>query len=295
MRQATWRVGWHSKIVLTVITVSLVALLVRQLPGKVEAKPEEGEKNHHAGEVYKIAHSTPFRSGMIRDVAELGFNVIHTNQTRKMEPDDVWNFLEKCKLNGVLGLPRVDRGSHLEKVLERIREHPNLLGVISDDESEGERISLAEQINYYSAVKTTAPKVLVFRNWNGTSPKHSWEEFFPPKDKIRQVCDVVLLTVYPWGKVHEEYIPEKWLKSERDRVLPYLNPDTPLVPIMQGFYGEGFKKPNLQMQWNFWKKITNSYAIWLYRADTGYKGFGQDDELREQVKKLNKEVRHKAT
>lgn len=40
MRQATWSVGWYSKVVLTIIAVSLVGLLVRQLPGKVEAKPE---------------------------------------------------------------------------------------------------------------------------------------------------------------------------------------------------------------------------------------------------------------
>ncbi|MBA7491094.1 hypothetical protein ES702_01639 [subsurface metagenome] len=42
MNQATWRVGWYSKVVLTVIAVSLVGLLVRQLPGKVEAKPGYG-------------------------------------------------------------------------------------------------------------------------------------------------------------------------------------------------------------------------------------------------------------
>lgn len=40
MKQATWRLGLYSKVVLTVIAVSLVGLLVRQLPGKVEAKPE---------------------------------------------------------------------------------------------------------------------------------------------------------------------------------------------------------------------------------------------------------------
>lgn len=40
MKQTTWRIGWYSKIVLTVIAVSLVGLLVRQLPEKVEAEPE---------------------------------------------------------------------------------------------------------------------------------------------------------------------------------------------------------------------------------------------------------------
>ena len=40
MKQSTWRVGLHSKVILTVIAASLVGLLVRQLPGKVEAKPE---------------------------------------------------------------------------------------------------------------------------------------------------------------------------------------------------------------------------------------------------------------
>ncbi len=38
MRQATWRLGLYSKVVLTIIAVSLVGLLVRQLPKKVEAQ-----------------------------------------------------------------------------------------------------------------------------------------------------------------------------------------------------------------------------------------------------------------
>ena len=41
MRQATWRLDWYSKVILTVIAVSLVGLLVRQFPGKVEARLEE--------------------------------------------------------------------------------------------------------------------------------------------------------------------------------------------------------------------------------------------------------------
>ena len=40
MEKVTWKVGWYSKVVLTVIAVSLVGLLVRQLPKKVEAKPD---------------------------------------------------------------------------------------------------------------------------------------------------------------------------------------------------------------------------------------------------------------
>ena len=38
MKQATWRAGWYSKVILTIIAVSLVGLLVRQLPKKVEAQ-----------------------------------------------------------------------------------------------------------------------------------------------------------------------------------------------------------------------------------------------------------------
>ena len=40
MKPATWRVGLYSKVVLTVIAVSLAGLLVRQLPRGAEAKPE---------------------------------------------------------------------------------------------------------------------------------------------------------------------------------------------------------------------------------------------------------------
>lgn len=38
MKQATWKVGWYSRVILTIIAVSLVGLLVRQLPKKVEAQ-----------------------------------------------------------------------------------------------------------------------------------------------------------------------------------------------------------------------------------------------------------------
>lgn len=41
MRPATWSVGWHSKVVLTIIAVSLVGLLVKELPRKVAANTEE--------------------------------------------------------------------------------------------------------------------------------------------------------------------------------------------------------------------------------------------------------------
>jgi len=40
MRQATWRVGWYSRVVLTVIAVSLVGLLLGQAPIEVEAEQE---------------------------------------------------------------------------------------------------------------------------------------------------------------------------------------------------------------------------------------------------------------
>ena len=40
MRQATWRVGLYAKVVLMVIAVSLVGLLARQLPKKMEARAE---------------------------------------------------------------------------------------------------------------------------------------------------------------------------------------------------------------------------------------------------------------
>ncbi len=40
MKQATWRVGWYSKVVLTIIAVSLVGLLVRQASIKVKAEQE---------------------------------------------------------------------------------------------------------------------------------------------------------------------------------------------------------------------------------------------------------------
>ncbi|MBA7496201.1 hypothetical protein ES702_06799 [subsurface metagenome] len=39
MKESGWRVGRYNKVVLTIIAVSLVGLLVRQLPKKVEASP----------------------------------------------------------------------------------------------------------------------------------------------------------------------------------------------------------------------------------------------------------------
>ncbi len=44
MKQAVWSVDWYSKVVLTIIAISLVGLLVRQLLGKVEVKPERENK-----------------------------------------------------------------------------------------------------------------------------------------------------------------------------------------------------------------------------------------------------------
>ena len=40
MKQTTWRMGLYGKVVLTIIAVSLVGLLVRQVPRKVRAKPQ---------------------------------------------------------------------------------------------------------------------------------------------------------------------------------------------------------------------------------------------------------------
>jgi len=65
MKRATWSVGWYSKVVLTIIAISLVGSLVRQLPGKVEAKPERENKArevfflelHPAGREHALLHT----------------------------------------------------------------------------------------------------------------------------------------------------------------------------------------------------------------------------------------------
>jgi len=42
MSQATWRVGWYSKIILAVIAVGLATLLIRWMPIRIEAKQSIG-------------------------------------------------------------------------------------------------------------------------------------------------------------------------------------------------------------------------------------------------------------
>lgn len=44
MRLKTWKVGWYGKVVLTITAVSIVGLLVRELPKSVEAKAERENK-----------------------------------------------------------------------------------------------------------------------------------------------------------------------------------------------------------------------------------------------------------
>ncbi len=259
------------------------------LAGCISSPPPD----HHTEEVYRIAHSTSSRERFVADCAELGFNVVHTNDTRRMDAESILVFLDTCEANGVMGFPRIDRGPNVEEIIEGIKDHPALLAVGSDDEAEGERVPLEEQYRYYAQVKSVAPDLQVWRNWNGSSEGHSWDEYFPPKDRIKDSCDKVLLAVYPWGIWGNppRFDPDGWVESERNRALPYLNSDTPLIPIMQGYYGGGWRQPDMEMQWGFWSDICNSYAIWLYRPDPpSYTGF-EKSPLREEVKKLNKGVR----
>jgi len=256
----------------------------------IEKWPEEEEGNHHTEGILKIAYATPNRTHMIQDCADLGFNVIDCASTLDDTPDDVWKFIEKCRQAGAKALVRVDPGPYFTAVIERIKDHPSLLAVHEYDEMEGSRISVKRQKAYCEVVKKIAPNLQVFCNWDGSSEGYSWDEYFPKKDEIYSVCDVVLFCVYPWGEWEGHYDPEGWVKRERDRALPYLNPDTPLIPIMQGFYGGKWLKPDMEKQWGFWKDICNSRAIWLYRPDSAENTGFEKGELREQVKKLNEGI-----
>jgi len=255
----------------------------------IEDWPEEEGENHHTDEVHRITHSTSSKEYIIGKCSELGFNVIHTNDTRRADVGGILKFLNKCEANGVMGFPRIDRGSNVPEIIRGIKDHPALFGVGSDDEAEGERVPLVEQYKYYEQVKSVAPDLTVLRNWAGNNEGHTWDEFFPPHNRIKDVCDVVLFCVYPFAVGTD---PDEWLQSEKDRAWAYINLDTKLMPIMQAFNQEGTPKTDLQRQWNFWKEWCNSYALYVRIGDIheGYTGFSQDKDLNEQVKKLNKEV-----
>ena len=257
------------------------------LAGCVSGPPPD----HHTEEVYRIAHSTP--AGAVRDIADMGFNIVHTNDFRRASIPEILTFLDQCQNAGVKAYLRIDRGPNVGDIIRGIGQHIALIAVSSDDEAEGERIPLEEQDKYLRQLKEAAPDMMVWRNWNGSSEGHHWDEYFPPRDRIGEVCDVVLFCVYPWGTWGNppRFDPEGWVESERNRGLSYLNPDTPLIPIMQGYYGDGWRKPDMEMQWGFWNDICNSYAIWLYHPDSSdHTGF-EKSHLREEVKKLNKGVR----
>lgn len=250
-----------------------------------EGKPiedwPEGE-NHHTDKVYRIGHSSVVKTFVLHDLWELEFNVIHFNGSMKFKLDDFQNWLNKCREKNMYLLPRITTGQ-AELILSHIKDDPNLAGVACWDELDCEHIDKASQRKFAEICKQQAPNVLRFGlvnqgDWNKWVDFDSW--------------DIIMATTSPFLKGS---IDEDAMLIQIDRIKQHVPLIKPFIPIIQGYMDEKHDRPDLKWQFDWWNEHIpggiNSYGAYLHGAGNDATGFAERDDMREQVKKLNAEVR----
>jgi len=248
----------------------------------IEDWPEGEFENHHTDKVYRIGHTTSAISRCLHDLWELGFNVIHTNDSRKFSIADFRLWLDKCNEKNMYFLPRITTGQ-AESILPHIKDDPNLAGVTCWDELDCEHISKDDQQLFAKICEKEAPNVLRFASidqgdWNKWVDFDSW--------------DIIMASCYP---NLEEWQNQAAMNAHLGKIKTILPQNKPFMVILRGYEEKSEGVPNIIEQYRWWNNNIpggmNSYAIYLHGAGNEATGFAERDDMKEQVKKLNKEIR----
>ena len=234
----------------------------------------------------KVAHTTPSGQSYINQVAGLGFNAVHTNDTHNQDENQVVAFLDRCKSAKVKGLPRVDSDNpRLVQIINAIKHHSGLLGVISDDEADCESIPISTQKAYFNIVRSLARRVKIYRMYNACGATYK-----PAVGEFNQVCDIVFWVVYPFyvGESSAQAIAR--LHAGIDSMFYYMRQSPNCVlPVVQAFYGGTARYPSVRYQRDTWanrcagEKCREGTAYWLHGAGSSYTGYWENESLKAQV------------
>jgi len=234
----------------------------------------------------KVAHTTPSGQPYINQVAGLGFNAVHTNDTHNQNESQVAAFLNRCQSAGVKGLPRVDSDNpRLTQIINAIKNHSHLLGVISNDEADCEHIPVSTQKAYFNTVRSLAPGIKIYRMYDACGATYK-----PALGEFNQVCDIVFWVVYPFhvGESSAQAIAR--IHNGIDAMFAYMRGSPNCVlPVVQAFYGINHRYPSVRYQRDTWanrcagEKCRMGTAYWLHGAGSGYTGYWENNNLKIQV------------
>lgn len=249
----------------------------------IEKWPEE-EHNHLTKKIYAISHSSPSKTWVLTELHELGFNVFHTNDAMKFKVEDYTKWLDKCRKLGMLLLPRVVFNDKLKDVLLAIKDDDALAGIAWHDELDCFNISKEDQRRFAEYCEKYAPNVLRFATIN----QGDWSKWvdFDSWDIIMASCSPIL----------KEGIDYESMERQLQRIRDWCPPTKPLMITTQGWMTEKTGKPDALWQYNWWNEHIpggmNSYSIYLHGAGCSPEvtGFAQEKEMRESVRKLNKQL-----
>lgn len=241
-----------------------------------------------AGTIFKVAHTTLSGQTYINEVRGLGFNIIHTNDTRNQDENQVLAFCNRCLSVRAKAMPRVDyTNPRLTQIIQKIRGHKGLTGVVTNDELDCEHIPISTQKAYYNTVKSIAPEMCVYALYNGCS--HS---YMPSGAEFNQVCNVVIWGSYPY-RVGENGDFKQAVARQRTRMEFVVNrmkgSSRCLLPNVQAFYGGVFRMPCVKWQRDLWanyltgKRCRMGTCYWFAGRGSSYNGFMENAYLKNEV------------
>ncbi|MBA7492472.1 hypothetical protein ES702_03022 [subsurface metagenome] len=230
--------------------------------------------NYETEEQYRIAFAFAPSQHLpsYKEVAEAGFNVVHTYLRNDIK------FLDECQKYGLKAIVPIS-GDNLEEVLNRIKDHPALLAVYPWDEPGlYGRPNKNEQEQIYERIKRVSQKVKLFGNWNGIYWKR-WMNL--------DAADFISFSCYPYQWSQN---PTAYLCRYEWKVRDYIKRDIPVIPIIQAFYGGQYKEPDVIKQYEFWSEHlkTNSYGVYCWGAgESALRGIIHDERLMREVREIN--------
>jgi len=241
-----------------------------------------------AGTIFKVAHTNLSGQSYINESRNLGFNIIHTNDTRNQNENEVLAFCNRCWSVGAKAMPRVDlTNSRLTQIIQKIKGNAGLTGVVTNDELDIEHVSLADQKWYYNKVKSIAPKMYVYALYNSGNVAYQ-----PRGSEFNQVCDVVIWGSYPY-RVGENSGFKQALARQQARMEYIVNrmrgSSRCLLPIVQAFYGGVYRMPCVKWQRDLWanylagKRCRMGTAYWFAGRGSSYNGFMENAYLKNEV------------
>jgi len=301
-KRAMWKVGWYSNIVLTVIAVSLVGLLTKQVSLQVQASPEVrpvAEKPETSRPQRKISI---LWMGDERWLDEFGgTHIVGFHEPARPQ----WYPPSKIRLISYLKRVCVDN----DRIRQRVREakgHPNNGGywLVYGHEPDitGTEPSWEEhkqrRIEQYNLIREEDPDawnhpVFIFYDMTsthdyapGTYP--GWEHAFTGDDH-----DIFVIDCYP-GKEDGtlDYRGMEKAATKLVKEVGLARSKGQFIPNFDACYLPGHKPPPLVEQFEWWSERFDIAGVCFWNSGIGSSAIGvyEDEYLQEQVKEINRRL-----